>query len=45
MIVVTCLASNELETSELPPCLLVDDVLDLGVCLSQGLVEDLVLHA
>lgn len=41
----TDLRGNELETGELPPCLLVDDVLDLGVNLSERSVEDLVLLA
>jgi hypothetical protein len=39
----TNLRSNELQTRELPPCLLIDDILDLGVDLRERLVEDLVL--
>ena len=37
------LRGNELEPSELPPRLFVDDVLDFGVGLRQSLVQDLVL--
>lgn len=37
------LGRNELETGVLPPCLLVNDVLHLWVCLGKRLVEDFVL--
>lgn len=37
------LRGDKLESSELPPCLLVDDVLHNGVDLSQRRVEDFVL--
>lgn len=40
----TYLGSNELETRVLTPCLLVNDVLDLGVDLGEGGVEALVLR-
>jgi len=39
----TNLRSDELQTRELPPCLLIDDILDLGVDLRERLVEDFVL--
>lgn len=39
----TYLRSNEFEPSKLPPCLLVNDVLDFGVGLRQGLVQNFVL--
>jgi len=37
------LRRDELEPSELPPCLFVYDVLDFGVGLCQGLVQNFVL--
>ena len=40
----THLGRDELKTRELPPCLLVDDVLDLGVDLGERSIEHLVLH-
>ena len=38
------LRRDELEPSKLPPCFFVDDVLDFGVGLCQGLVEYFVLR-
>ena len=40
----THLGRDKLKARELPPCLLVDDVLDLGVKLSERCVEGLVLQ-
>lgn len=39
----TDLGSNELETGKLTPCLVLDDLGDLGVSLGEGSVETLVL--
>ena len=41
----THLRGNELETRILPPCLLVDDVLDLGVHLGERGIEDFILNS
>lgn len=43
LIETTDLGSDKFKTGELSPCLLIDDVLDLGVDLCQRLVENLVL--
>ena len=40
----TNLRSDEFQTRELPPCLLVDDIFDLGVDLRERLVEHLILE-
>lgn len=41
----THLGRDELEPGELAPCLLVDDVLHLGVDLGQRGIQDLVLRS
>jgi hypothetical protein len=41
----THLRGNELKTGVLPPCLLVDDVLDFGVHLREWGIEDFILNS